>query len=60
VCWQVFVAGATGNTGRRVVQQLRAAGYKVKAGVRVSGGSASSALAITHPRLSTRKSTCTL
>jgi hypothetical protein len=37
VGWQVFVAGATGNTGRRVVQQLRAAGYKVKAGVRVSG-----------------------
>jgi len=30
----VFVAGSTGNTGRRVVQQLRAAGYKVKAGVR--------------------------
>jgi uncharacterized protein YbjT (DUF2867 family) len=32
----VFVAGSTGNTGRRVVQQLRAAGYKVRAGVRVS------------------------
>jgi nucleoside-diphosphate-sugar epimerase len=32
---QVFVAGSTGNTGRRVVQQLRAAGYKVRAGVRV-------------------------
>ncbi|KAF6252548.1 pyridine nucleotide binding protein [Scenedesmus sp. NREL 46B-D3] len=30
----VFVAGSTGNTGRRVVQQLRAAGYKVRAGVR--------------------------
>lgn len=30
----VFVAGATGQTGRRVVQQLRAAGYKVRAGVR--------------------------
>lgn len=34
---QVFVAGSTGNTGRRVVQQLREAGYKVRAGVRVSG-----------------------
>lgn len=33
---QVFVAGATGNTGRRVVQQLRAAGYDVRAGCRVS------------------------
>ncbi len=32
---QVFVAGATGNTGRRVVQQLRAAGFRVRAGVRV-------------------------
>ncbi|KAG2498723.1 hypothetical protein HYH03_003463 [Edaphochlamys debaryana] len=30
----VFVAGATGNTGRRVVQQLRAAGFAVRAGVR--------------------------
>lgn len=35
---QVFVAGATGNTGRRVVQQLRAVGYRVRAGVRVSHG----------------------
>eukprot|EP00878_Enallax_costatus_P027667 GHUV01029809.1.p1 GENE.GHUV01029809.1~~GHUV01029809.1.p1 ORF type:complete len:154 (+),score=27.43 GHUV01029809.1:242-703(+) len=32
----VFVAGSTGNTGRRVVQQLREAGFKVRAGVRVS------------------------
>ncbi|GIL42293.1 hypothetical protein Vafri_311 [Volvox africanus] len=31
----VFVAGATGNTGRRVVQQLRQAGLYVRAGVRV-------------------------
>lgn len=31
----VFVAGATGSTGRRVVQQLRGAGYNVRAGVRV-------------------------
>ncbi|GIL42292.1 hypothetical protein Vafri_311 [Volvox africanus] len=30
----VFVAGATGNTGRRVVQQLRQAGLYVRAGVR--------------------------
>ncbi|KXZ53376.1 hypothetical protein GPECTOR_7g1272 [Gonium pectorale] len=30
----VFVAGATGKTGRRVVQQLRAAGFAVRAGVR--------------------------
>ena len=33
---QVFVAGATGNTGNRVVQQLSAKGYKVLAGTRVS------------------------
>lgn len=32
--FQVFVAGATGNTGRRVVQQLRSKGYRVRAGVR--------------------------
>lgn len=32
--FQVFVAGATGATGRRVVQQLRAKGYRVRAGVR--------------------------
>ncbi|GBF98458.1 hypothetical protein Rsub_11103 [Raphidocelis subcapitata] len=31
---KVFVAGATGQTGRRVVQQLRAAGIQVRAGVR--------------------------
>ncbi|KAG2427562.1 hypothetical protein HXX76_012216 [Chlamydomonas incerta] len=30
----VFVAGSTGNTGRRVVQQLRQAGFKVRAGAR--------------------------
>jgi hypothetical protein len=41
---QVFVAGSTGKTGRRVVQQLRAAGYKVRAGVRVSGSSRPGAL----------------
>lgn len=33
---QVFVAGATGNTGKRVVQQLSAKGIKVLAGTRVS------------------------
>ncbi|GLC35334.1 hypothetical protein PLESTM_000308800 [Pleodorina starrii] len=38
----VFVAGSTGNTGRRVVQQLRQAGFTVRAGVR----SASKALAL--------------
>lgn len=32
---QVFVAGATGNTGKRVVQQLSAKGIKVLAGTRV-------------------------
>ena len=32
---QVFVAGATGNTGQRVVRQLSEKGYKVLAGVRV-------------------------
>lgn len=31
---KVFVVGATGQTGRRVVQQLRASGFKVRAGVR--------------------------
>jgi len=31
---KVFVVGATGQTGRRVVQQLRAAGLRVRAGVR--------------------------
>eukprot|EP00877_Chromochloris_zofingiensis_P001679 jgi/Chrzof1/11511/UNPLg00445.t1 len=31
---KVFVAGSTGNTGRRVVQQLRAQGFKVRAGTR--------------------------
>eukprot|EP00199_Chlamydomonas_sp_CCMP681_P002550 CAMPEP_0119104740 /NCGR_PEP_ID=MMETSP1180-20130426/2876_1 /TAXON_ID=3052 ORGANISM="Chlamydomonas cf sp, Strain CCMP681" /NCGR_SAMPLE_ID=MMETSP1180 /ASSEMBLY_ACC=CAM_ASM_000741 /LENGTH=320 /DNA_ID=CAMNT_0007089573 /DNA_START=39 /DNA_END=1001 /DNA_ORIENTATION=- len=30
----VFVAGSSGNTGRRIVQQLRAQGYAVRAGVR--------------------------
>jgi len=30
----VFVAGATGNTGRRVVAALRSKGYAVRAGVR--------------------------
>ena len=33
---QVYVAGATGNTGKRVVQQLSAKGIKVLAGTRVS------------------------
>lgn len=37
---QVFVAGSTGNTGRRVVQALRAQGFAVRAGVRVSAGRA--------------------
>eukprot|EP00959_Pyramimonas_sp_CCMP1952_P341160 7146744-Pyramimonas_sp.AAC.1 len=31
---KVFVAGATGQTGRRVVEQLRARGIAVRAGVR--------------------------
>ncbi|KAI8476043.1 MAG: hypothetical protein J3K34DRAFT_477309 [Monoraphidium minutum] len=31
---KVFVVGATGQTGRRVVQELRAAGFQVRAGVR--------------------------
>ncbi|EPS63830.1 hypothetical protein M569_10953, partial [Genlisea aurea] len=30
----VFVAGASGNTGRRIVEQLLAKGFEVKAGVR--------------------------
>ncbi len=33
---QIFVAGATGNTGKRVVQQLSAKGIQVLAGTRVS------------------------
>lgn len=32
----VFVAGSSGQTGRRLVSELRARGFKVKAGVRVS------------------------
>lgn len=36
-CLQVFVAGATGQTGRRVVRELRKRGYTVIAGVRVRG-----------------------
>lgn len=32
---KIFVAGATGNTGKRVVAQLSAKGYKVLAGTRV-------------------------
>ena len=35
---EVFVAGAGGRTGRRVVKELLAAGWRVRAGVR-SGGS---------------------
>jgi uncharacterized protein YbjT (DUF2867 family) len=31
---KVFVAGATGNTGKRIVAQLSAKGYKVLAGIR--------------------------
>ncbi|XVE51592.1 hypothetical protein DITRI_Ditri02bG0053900 [Diplodiscus trichospermus] len=31
---KIFVAGATGNTGKRVVEQLLAKGFSVKAGVR--------------------------
>lgn len=31
---KVFVAGATGNTGKRIVEQLLAKGFSVKAGVR--------------------------
>lgn len=31
---KVFVAGATGSTGKRIVQQLLAKGFAVKAGVR--------------------------
>ncbi|KAF6156123.1 hypothetical protein GIB67_024093 [Kingdonia uniflora] len=31
---KIFVAGATGNTGKRVVDQLLAKGFAVKAGVR--------------------------
>lgn len=31
---KIFVAGATGNTGKRIVEQLLARGFFVKAGVR--------------------------
>ncbi|XP_021763928.1 uncharacterized protein At2g34460, chloroplastic-like [Chenopodium quinoa] len=31
---KIFVAGATGSTGKRIVEQLLAKGYSVKAGVR--------------------------
>lgn len=30
----IFVAGANGNTGKRIVEQLLAKGFAVKAGVR--------------------------
>lgn len=30
---KIFVAGATGNTGKRIVEQLLAKGFAVKAGV---------------------------
>lgn len=31
---KIFVAGATGGTGKRIVEQLLAKGFAVKAGVR--------------------------
>lgn len=31
---KIFVAGATGGTGKRIVEQLLARGFAVKAGVR--------------------------
>lgn len=31
---KIFVAGATGSTGKRIVEQLLAKGFQVKAGVR--------------------------
>ena len=31
---KIFVAGATGSTGKRIVEQLLAKGFTVKAGVR--------------------------
>lgn len=31
---KIFVAGATGSTGKRIVDQLLAKGFQVKAGVR--------------------------
>lgn len=31
---KIFVAGATGNTGKRIVEQLLTRGFAVKAGVR--------------------------
>lgn len=31
---KIFVAGATGSTGKKIVEQLLAKGYSVKAGVR--------------------------
>lgn len=31
---KIFVAGATGSTGKRIVEQLLAKGFEVKAGVR--------------------------
>lgn len=34
---RVFVAGASGNTGRRIVKELLSQGYKVRAGVRDIG-----------------------
>lgn len=50
---QVFVAGATGNTGKRVVQQLSSKGIKVLAGTRVNLWPA------THPLANCSDAPCT-
>ncbi|EIE27205.1 NAD(P)-binding protein [Coccomyxa subellipsoidea C-169] len=42
----VFVAGASGATGRRVVQELRKKGFKVRAGVRDAEKARSSGLQV--------------
>ncbi|GFS36428.1 NAD(P)-binding Rossmann-fold superfamily protein [Actinidia rufa] len=42
---KIFVAGATGNTGKRIVQQLLAKGFAVKAGVKADVTEGSTKLA---------------
>lgn len=49
---KIFVAGATGSTGKRIVEQLLARGYSVKAGVR-DLDKAKTALSIDNPALQT-------
>jgi nucleoside-diphosphate-sugar epimerase len=54
---KVFVAGATGSTGKRIVQQLLAKGFAVKAGVR-DLDKAKTSFSSTNPSLQFVSSIC--